>query len=66
MKGKNGTNSDKIIEHYEKDNKYIEYDKGAWNWFLISNVIHQMFFNNNDEIQLNKNGVSQTLKKYIN
>ena len=30
---------------------------------MINNVIHQMFFNNNNEIQLNENGVSETLEK---
>ena len=63
LNGKNGTDSEKIIEYHEKDNNYKEYNDESWNWFLISNVIHQMLFNNNDEIQLNKNGVSQTLKK---
>ena len=63
IKGRNGTNEDKIIERFENDNNYKEYTKNNWNWFVISNVIHQMFFNNNDEIELNKNGVSQTLEK---
>lgn len=62
MKGKNGTDVDKIIESKETNN-YKKYNETEWNWFLINNVIHQMFFNNNDEILLNKNGVSQTLEK---
>ena len=62
MKGKNGTDVDTIIESKETNN-YKKYNETEWNWFLINNVIHQMFFNNNDEILLNKNGVSQTLEK---
>lgn len=61
IKGKNGTNEDKIVE--SDKNNYKKYDPSEWNWFLINNVIHQMFFNNNNDIQLNKNGVSETLEK---
>ena len=61
IKGKNGTNEDKIVEGEE--NNYKKYTPMEWNWFLIMNVIHQMFFNNNNGIQLNKNGVSETLEK---
>ena len=59
IKGKNGNNEDKIVEYGEKN--YKKYTQEEWNWFLINNVIHQMFFNN--DIQLNENGVSQTLEK---
>ena len=62
IKGKNGTNVDKIIESSETTN-YKKYDQTNWNWFLISNVIHQMFYSNNDDIELNEKGVSQTLEK---
>ena len=61
IKGKNGTNEDKIVE--SDKNNYKKYTPNEWNWFLINNVIHQMFFNNNNEIQLNENGVSETLEK---
>ena len=61
IKGKNGTNEDKIVE--SDKNNYKKYDPSEWNWFLINNVIHQMFFNNNYDIQLNENGVSETLEK---
>ena len=61
IKGKNGTNEDKIVE--SDKNNYKKYTPNEWNWFLINNVIHQMFFNNNNGIQLNKNGVSETLEK---
>ena len=61
IKGKNGTNEDKIVE--SDKNNYKKYTPIEWNWFLINNVIHQMFFNNNNDIQLNKNGVSETLEK---
>ena len=61
IKGKNGTNEDKIVE--SDKNNYKKYTPQNWNWFLINNVIHQMFFNNNNEIQLNENGVSETLEK---
>ena len=62
MKGKNGTDADKIIE-LKEGKSYKVYFQENWNYFMINNVIHQMFFNNNDEIKLNKNGVSQTLEK---
>ena len=61
IKGKNGTNEDKIVE--SDKNNYKKYTPEEWNWFLINNVIHQMFFNNNNDIQLNENGVSETLEK---
>ena len=61
IKGKNGTNEDKIVEG--EANNYKKYTPMEWNWFLINNVIHQMFFNNNNDIQLNENGVSETLEK---
>ena len=61
IKGKNGTNEDKIVESDKKN--YKKYTPNEWNWFLINNVIHQMFFNNNNDIQLNENGVSETLEK---
>ena len=62
MKAKNGTDTDKIIESKENNN-YKKYNESEWNWFMVNNVIHQMFYNNNDEFQLNKNVVSQTLEK---
>ena len=63
IKGKNGTNSDKIVEKSETTD-YKKYNDSEWNWFLINNVIHQMFYNNdNDDIQLNENFVSKTLEK---
>ena len=62
IKGKNGTSVDKIIESSETTN-YKKYDDSNWNWFLINNVIHQMFYSNKDDIELNEEGVFQTLEK---
>ena len=61
--GKNGDDSNKVIEfklNYDYK-KYNKYTNGEWNWFLINNVIFQMMFSNN--IELNENGVEQTLNK---
>ena len=59
---KNGTNINEIKHFNIKNEKsFKEYDKGNWNAFLINNVIFNMIFD--DEIELNKNGVEQTLKK---
>ena len=51
-------NNKKIIEHSE-NKKYERYDASEWNWFLINNVIYQMFF---CEIKLNEEGVDEALK----
>ena len=59
---KNGTNINEIKHFNIKNEKsFKEYDKKNWNAFLINNVIFNMIFD--DEIELNKNGVEQTLKK---
>lgn len=51
-------NNKKIIEHSE-NKKYERYDASEWNWFLINNVIYQMFF---CDIKLNEEGVEEALK----
>ena len=59
---KNGTNINEIKHFNIKNEKsFKEYDKRNWNAFLINNTIFNMIFD--DEIELNKNGVEQTLKK---
>ena len=58
-KGKNGKDKNKIIE-CKDGKKYSQYDGSNWNWFLITNVIYQMIYS--DEIQLNQNGVEKTLE----
>ena len=63
LTGKNGDDSNKVIEfklNYDYK-KYKEYTIDNWNWFLINNVLFQMMFSNN--IELNENGVEQTLNK---
>lgn len=59
-KGKNGKDKNKIIE-YKGGKNYSQYNKENWNWFLITNVIYQMIYS--DEIELNQNGVEQTIEK---
>ena len=59
-KGKNGKDKNKIIE-WINGKKYSRYDDSNWNWFLITNVIYQMLYS--DEVELNEEGVEQTLEK---
>ena len=61
--GKNGDDPNKVIE-FESNydyKKYKKYDANEWNWFIINNVIFQMMFSN--DIELDVNGVKQTLEK---
>ena len=61
--GKNGDDPNKVIE-FESNYDYEEYKKyvkNEWNWFIINNVIFQMMFSN--DIELDVNGVKQTLEK---
>ncbi len=61
--GKNGDAPNKVIE-FESNYDYKEYKKyvkNEWNWFIINNVIFQMMFSN--DIELDVNGVKQTLEK---
>ena len=61
--GKNGDDPNKVIE-FESNYDYKEYKKyvkNEWNWFMINNVIFQMMFSN--DIELDVNGVEQTLEK---
>ena len=61
--GKNGDDPNKVIE-FESNYDYKEYkkyDANEWNWFIINNVIFQMMFSN--DIELDTNGVKQTLEK---
>ena len=61
--GKNGDEPNKVIE-FESNydyKKYKKYDANEWNWFIINNVIFQMMFSN--DIELDVNGVKQTLEK---
>jgi len=61
--GKNGDDPNKVIE-FESNydyKKYKKYDANEWNWFIINNVIFQMMFSN--DIELDSNGVKQTLEK---
>ena len=61
--GKNGDDPNKVIEGKPNDGykEYKEYTSENWNWFLINNVIFQMMFSN--DIDLDVNGVKQTLEK---
>ena len=59
IKGKNGINANNVIEHEMKN--YKKYTCENWNSFLINNVIFQMLFSN--DIELNLNGIEETLEK---
>ena len=59
IRGKNGIDSNKIFEFEMND--YKEYTNGTWNAFLINNVLFQMLFSN--DIELNLDGIEKTLEK---
>ena len=58
---KNGTNINEIKHFKVNEKSFFKSDNRNWNAFLINNVIFNMIFD--DEIEINKNGVEQTLKK---
>ena len=61
--GKNGDDPNKVIEfelNYDYK-KYKKYEANEWNWFIINNMIFQMMFSN--DVDLDVNGVEQTLEK---
>ena len=59
IRGKNGIDANNVIEHEMKN--YKKYTCENWNSFLINNVIFQMLFSN--DIELNLNGIEETLEK---
>ena len=59
VKGENGKDITKIIE-FSGNTKYKEYTQENWNWFLINNVIYQMIFD--EDAELNENEVEKTLE----
>ena len=59
MKGKNGNDANNVIEHDMKN--YKVYTGENWNSFFITNVIFQMLFSN--DIELNLEGIEETLEK---
>lgn len=63
VKGENGKDKTKIIEFSgnTKYKKYKEYDHSNWNAFLINNVIYQMIFD--EDAELNENEVEKTLER---